>query len=61
VRRRERSAHSFDRIAFRPVAAGSPATLEYFMEDYVLHLQHHLRQISGPTNGAEDPGPTNIR
>jgi uncharacterized damage-inducible protein DinB len=45
VRRREHRSHNFDRIAFRPLAAGSPATLEYFMEDYVLHLQHHLRQI----------------
>lgn len=45
VRRREHRRHNLDRLAFRPVAAGSPATLEYFMEDYVLHLQHHLRQI----------------
>ena len=53
VRRRERRSHNFDRIAMRPVAAGSPATLEYFMDDYVLHLHHHLRQIremyTGPT------------
>jgi hypothetical protein len=27
------------------VPAGTPATLDYFMRDYVLHLQHHLRQI----------------
>jgi uncharacterized damage-inducible protein DinB len=45
IRRREHRSHNFDRIAMRPVAAGSPATLEYFMEDYVLHLHHHLRQI----------------
>jgi uncharacterized damage-inducible protein DinB len=45
VRRREHRSHNFDRIAMRPVAAGSPASLEYFMEDYVLHLHHHLRQI----------------
>jgi uncharacterized damage-inducible protein DinB len=45
IRRREHRSHNFDRIAMRPVAAGSPATLEYFMEDYVLHLRHHLRQI----------------
>ena len=45
IRRREHRSHNFDRIAMRPVAAGSPATLEYFMEDYVLHLHHHLRQL----------------
>jgi len=45
VRRRERRSHNLDRIAMRSVAAGSPATLEYFMDDYVLHLHHHLRQI----------------
>jgi uncharacterized damage-inducible protein DinB len=53
VRQRQHLTHNLDRIAMRPVAQGSPATLEYFMEDYVLHLQHHLRQIlpattSGP-------------
>jgi uncharacterized damage-inducible protein DinB len=49
IRRLERRSHNFDRIAMRPVAAGSPATLEYFMEDYVLHLRHHLRQILNAT------------
>jgi uncharacterized damage-inducible protein DinB len=44
-RRRAHTAHNFDRIAFRPVPQGSAATLEYFMEDYVLHLQHHLNHI----------------
>jgi uncharacterized damage-inducible protein DinB len=50
IRRREHRSHNFDRIAMRPVAAGSPATLEYFMEDYVLHLHHHLRQILEATS-----------
>ena len=45
VRQRQHLRHNLDRLAYRPVAAGSPATLEYFMEDYVLHLEHHLRQI----------------
>ena len=49
--------HNFDRIAYRPVAADQPSTLEYFMDDYVLHLEHHLRQIrelSSP-GSKEDP------
>jgi hypothetical protein len=40
-----RATHSLDRIAFRPVPPGEPATLEYLMEDYVVHLRHHLEQI----------------
>jgi hypothetical protein len=45
VLRRPRAAHSLDRIAFKPVDAGQPATLEYLITDYVEHLKHHLRQI----------------
>ena len=45
VRQTPRPRHNFDRIAYRPVAADQPSTLEYFMDDYVLHLEHHLRQI----------------
>jgi hypothetical protein len=29
------------------VPAGAPATLDYFMRDYVAHLKHHLGQIPG--------------
>ncbi|MCA1817929.1 MAG: DinB family protein [Acidobacteria bacterium] len=43
--KRERAAHSLDRIAFKLVEAGEPATLEYLMRDYVDHLKHHLAQI----------------
>ena len=37
--------HNFDQVAFRPMPAGSPATLDWFMEDYVEHFKHHLKQI----------------
>jgi hypothetical protein len=47
VREREHVRHNLDRVAFRPVAADVPVTLDWFMEDYVLHLEHHLRQILG--------------
>ncbi len=47
VRLRERRRHNLDELAWQPVSAGAPATLDYFMRDYVLHLHHHLRQI-GP-------------
>jgi hypothetical protein len=45
VRLRKRHRHNLDELAFQPVPAGEPATLDYFMRDYVLHLHHHLRQI----------------
>ncbi|MBL7775260.1 MAG: DinB family protein [Saprospiraceae bacterium] len=41
----QREQHNLDQIAFRPLPAGQPATLLYFMLDYVAHLEHHLRQI----------------
>ncbi|MDQ6829090.1 MAG: DinB family protein [Gemmatimonadota bacterium] len=44
-RARERRSHNFHKIAWRTVPAGTPATLDYLMRDYVGHLQHHLRQI----------------
>lgn len=42
---RPRARHNLDKIAFRTVPANEPATLGDFMNDYVLHLEHHLRQI----------------
>jgi len=41
---RPRARHNLDRIAMTPVSAAEPATLGYFMRDYVAHLKHHLRQ-----------------
>jgi hypothetical protein len=45
VRTMPRARHNLDRVAFRTVAANEPTTLEFFMEDYVIHLEHHLAQI----------------
>jgi len=39
--------HNLHELAWQPVAASEPATLDYFMHDYVGHLKHHLRQILG--------------
>jgi hypothetical protein len=44
-RKKSYMKHNFDQVAFRPLPAGQPATLEWFMEDYVEHFKHHLRQI----------------
>ena len=45
VRTKTHTRHNLHERGFRPVRADEPATLDFFMEDYVLHLQHHLRQI----------------
>jgi hypothetical protein len=44
-RTRPRTRHNLHQIAFRTIPEDQPATLEYFMRDYVDHLEHHLRQI----------------
>lgn len=45
ARRRPREKHALEAIAFKDLPAGQPATLEWLMQDYVDHLQHHLGQI----------------
>ena len=47
VRLRPRSRHNLHEVAWRPVPADEPATLDYFMSDYVAHLEHHLGQMLG--------------
>jgi hypothetical protein len=44
-RLRKRAQHNLDQIAWNPVSRDEPATLEYFMHDYVRHLKHHLTQV----------------
>jgi hypothetical protein len=46
-RDRVRTIHNLHLRAFRPVPADRGATLDYFMNDYVDHLEHHLAQILG--------------
>ena len=46
---RLRARHNLDELAWKPVPRDEPATLDYFMSDYVAHLKHHLAQIGiGP-------------
>ncbi len=47
IRTAPRQRHNLHERAFRPVPPSSPATLDYFMADYVDHLLHHLRQVLG--------------
>ncbi|MEP7088192.1 MAG: DinB family protein [Gemmatimonadota bacterium] len=45
ARTRPRAKHNLHEVAFRAVPADQPTTLEFFMRDYVVHLDHHLAQI----------------
>jgi hypothetical protein len=45
VRQKPRARHNLHQISWNAVPEDEPATLEYFMNDYVGHLEHHLGQI----------------
>jgi len=45
VRQEPRTRHNLDQLAWKPVPRDTPATLAYFIADYVGHLKHHLCQI----------------
>jgi len=45
VRNQARTKHNLHEIAFKGFPKEEPATLGAFMEDYVIHLRHHLGQI----------------
>jgi hypothetical protein len=47
IRDRRRARHNLHEVAFHRIPADEPATLEYFMRDYVAHIEHHLAQIFG--------------
>ena len=45
ARAKSRARHNLHQLAWQTVDQSAPVTLEYFMRDYVGHLQHHLDQI----------------
>jgi hypothetical protein len=45
VRERVHQRHNLHLVAWRAVAEDNPTTLDYFMHDYVDHLEHHLAQV----------------
>lgn len=44
---KETTQHNYYRIGFKQIPEGQPATLSYLIEDYIVHMEHHLRQIIG--------------
>ena len=47
VGERARTRHNLDEIAWKAVPRDRPVSLDYFMDDYVGHLKHHLEQVLG--------------
>ena len=45
TRVKSRARHNLHQLAWQTVDENQPVTLEYFMRDYVGHLEHHLDQI----------------
>ena len=45
VRNKARTKHNLHEIAFKTFPENEPTTLGSLMEDYVVHLRHHLGQI----------------
>lgn len=45
IRYREISIHNLHQIAFRRVAEADSSSLQYFMIDYISHLEHHILSI----------------
>lgn len=41
----QRSMHNLDEVGWRIIPRDQPATLDYFIRDYVGHMKHHLKQI----------------
>jgi hypothetical protein len=50
IRNTPRTRHNLDQVAFRAFSASEPVTLELFMHDYVVHLEHHLTQLLQPAD-----------
>ena len=53
-RLRVRARHNLDEIATQAPATPERATLDHLMNDYVVHLELHLRQILGAAWSAEN-------
>jgi len=47
VRSRPRPIHNLHQIAWETVPENETTSLDYHMEGYVHHLEHHLKQILG--------------
>lgn len=54
---RRMDRHNLDTIAWKAMSGKTPASLADLIEDYVDHMEHHLKQILGrPVSGSGDVG-----
>ena len=54
-RLRTRTVHNLHQIAWKTVPESTPTTLEYFLRDYIGHMEHHLRQVATTASAANSP------
>ena len=45
-RKQIRLKHNLHQLAWKTIPEKEPATLEYFMLDYIGHFNHHLNQVA---------------
>ena len=45
VATKARKRHNLHQLAMKPWDEHQPATLAWFMDDYVDHLEHHMKQV----------------
>ena len=45
VLKRQHDSHNLHLLAWQQVPKGEMTSMEYFIQDYIDHLQHHLNQI----------------
>lgn len=45
IKLREVTKHNLHEIAWQTVPENEPTTLDYFMNDYIGHCEHHINQI----------------
>ncbi len=55
IRARSFPRHNLHQIGYRPFPPSQDATLGWLMEDYVMHLEHHLGQIRDLLAGRPAP------
>ena len=41
----QRTQHNLDEVGWQAIPRDQPATLDFFIRDYVAHMKHHLAQI----------------
>ena len=41
----QRTRHNLDEVGWRTIPRDQPATLEFFIRDYLGHMKHHLAQV----------------